>query len=45
MPWKIKDGELKSLAKNTPFAGRLVQGRVLRTFVDGRCVHRFGEEP
>ena len=37
-PWKIREADLFSLAKNTPFEGRLVQGRVLRTFVDGRQV-------
>jgi dihydroorotase len=37
-PWKIQEGDLTSLAKNTPFEGRLVQGRVLRTFVDGRTI-------
>ncbi|TVQ36264.1 MAG: dihydroorotase [Geminicoccaceae bacterium] len=40
-PWKIALRDLESLAKNTPFEGRLVQGRVLRTFVDGREVFRF----
>jgi dihydroorotase len=39
-PWKLKETDLLSLAKNTPFEGRLLQGRVLRTFVDGREVHR-----
>lgn len=41
-PWKIKEERLSSLAKNTPFEGRLVQGRVLRTFVDGRTVFLHG---
>ncbi len=42
-PWKIREGDLFSLAKNTPFEGRLVQGRVLRTFVDGRQVFALGD--
>jgi len=29
---------LRSRAKNTPFDGRPVQGRVLRTVIDGRTV-------
>ena len=41
MPWKIREEDLCSLAKNTPFEGRLVQGRVLRTLVDGRTVWRW----
>ncbi len=40
-PWRIEETDLHSLAKNTPFENRLVQGRVLRTFVDGRGVYRF----
>jgi dihydroorotase len=40
-PWKITEQGLTSLAKNTAFEGRLVQGRVLLTMVDGRVVHRF----
>ncbi len=40
-PWKITEEGLTSLAKNTAFEGRLVQGRVLMTMVDGRVVHRF----
>ncbi len=42
-PWKIREHALRSLAKNTPFEGRLVQGRVLMTLVDGRVVFRDGE--
>ncbi len=38
-PWKVEKSDLRSLAKNTPFEGRLVQGRIVRTFVDGRTVH------
>lgn len=38
-PFKLREGELHSLSKNTPFEGRLMQGRVLRTIVDGRVVH------
>jgi dihydroorotase len=38
-PWKITESSLKSLSKNTAFEGRLVQGRVLRTLVDGRTVY------
>ncbi len=42
-PWRIALGDLHSLAKNTPFENRLVQGRVLRTFVDGRTVYNDAE--
>lgn len=36
--WQIRDEELKSKSKNTPFDGHLVQGKVLRTVIDGRTV-------
>lgn len=38
VPWRIDPADLTSLSKNTPFEGRLTQGRVLRTIVDGRTV-------
>jgi dihydroorotase len=41
-PWKIREEDLRSLSKNTPFDGRLVQGKVLRTLVDGRTI--FNDE-
>jgi dihydroorotase len=41
-PWKITEQGLHSLSKNTAFEGRLVQGRVLRTLVDGRTVFTYG---
>mgnify|MGYP006292639893 FL=1 len=44
-PWRIALADLHSLAKNTPFENRLVQGKVLRTFVDGRSVYRLEDAP
>ena len=38
-PWRIEDGALNSKSKNSAFDGRPVQGRVLRTVVDGRTVY------
>ncbi|MFQ5970794.1 MAG: dihydroorotase family protein [Alphaproteobacteria bacterium] len=38
-PWRIEADGFLSKSKNSPFDGRLVQGRVLRTVVDGRPVH------
>lgn len=38
-PWKVTEAGLRSLSKNTAFEGRLVEGRVARTLVDGRTVH------
>ncbi len=38
--WQVKDNDLSSKAKNTPFDGRPVQGKVLRTIIDGRSVYR-----
>ena len=37
-PWQIAEENLRSKSKNTPYDGRPVQGRVLRTVVDGRTV-------
>ncbi len=36
--WKVEDKTLKSKSKNSPFDGRPVQGRVLKTVIDGRLV-------
>ena len=36
--WQVDADELASKAKNSPFDGRPVQGRVLRTIIDGRTV-------
>ncbi len=41
-PWKYDADASLSKSKNSPFDGRLLQGRVLRTVVDGRAV--FGGE-
>jgi dihydroorotase len=40
--WKVEADLLHSRAKNTPFDGRPVQGRVLRTIIDGRTVFTLG---
>ena len=37
-PWKVTEAGLRSLSKNTAFDGRLVEGRIARTLVDGRTV-------
>lgn len=37
-PWKITEQTFFSLSKNSAFEGRLVQGRVHRTVVDGRTI-------
>jgi dihydroorotase len=42
-PWQIEDDELNSKAKNSAFDGRPVQGRVLRTVVDGRTVYTLDD--
>ncbi len=36
--WKVIADDFKSKSKNSPFDGRPVQGRVMRTVVDGRVV-------
>lgn len=39
VPWRVDAEAFQSKSKNTPFDGRPVQGRVLRTVVGGRTVH------
>ncbi len=36
--WTVDPRAFASRSRNTPFVGRAVQGRVVRTFVGGRCV-------
>ena len=36
--WKVRGDDFLSKSKNTPFDGRPVQGRVVRTAIDGRTV-------
>lgn len=36
--WTVDPRAFASRSRNTPFVGRAVQGRVVRTFVAGRCV-------
>ncbi len=38
LPWRIRTDDFRSKSKNAPFDGRPVQGRVMRTIVDGRTV-------
>ncbi len=38
-PFRVSAANLKSKSKNTPFDEKLMQGRVLRTFVSGACVY------
>ncbi len=42
-PWRIDADALRSKSKNSPFDGRLVQGQVLRTVVDGRTIYTAPE--
>lgn len=42
LPWVLDPAELKSRSKNTPFDGARMEGRVLRTIVGGKTVHRHG---
>lgn len=38
-PGRIEPDRFTSKSKNSPFDGRLVQGRVIRTIVDGRTIY------
>jgi len=42
--WTIDPSRLRSKSRNTPFAGRTVQGRVAMTVCGGRIVHEEGIE-
>ncbi len=37
-PWVVDSTKFRSMSKNTPFDGRPVQGRALRTIIDGRTL-------
>ena len=41
VPWTVDPAAFKSKSKNSPFEDRPVQGRPLRTVVDGRTVWQF----
>lgn len=43
--WKVIADDFRSKSKNSPFDGRPVQGRVLRTVIDGRAVFDRLETP
>ncbi len=40
-PWVLDRDRLRSRSKNTPFDEATLKGRVLRTFVAGRCVWEY----
>ncbi|MCG6122511.1 MAG: dihydroorotase [Microvirga sp.] len=41
MPYVLDKRDLRSRSKNSPFDEARLEGRVLRTYVAGRCVHAF----
>jgi len=41
LAWRIREDGFRSKSKNSPFDGRPVEGRVLRTLVDGEAVFRL----
>ena len=41
MPYVLDKAALRSRSKNTPFEDARLEGRVLRTYVGGTCVHRL----
>jgi N-acyl-D-aspartate/D-glutamate deacylase len=38
--WRVREAEFRSKSKNSPFDGRPLQGRVLRTLVNGETIFR-----
>ena len=41
--WKVDPQRFHSRSRNSPFAGWTLRGRVMRTYVEGRLVHRSDE--
>jgi dihydroorotase len=41
--WQVREAELYSKSKNTPFDYRPVLGRVIMTIIDGRCVFALND--
>ncbi|MBI3451583.1 MAG: dihydroorotase, partial [Rhodospirillales bacterium] len=41
VPWRVDEKRFRSKSKNSPFDGRPVQGRAVRTLVDGATVFAF----
>ena len=41
--WKVEAGALHSRSKNSPFLGRELRGRAVRTYVEGRLVYDLDE--
>jgi dihydroorotase len=41
--WRVREAEFRSKSKNSPFDGRPLQGRVLRTLVNGEPIFRLAE--
>ena len=39
--WTVEPARLQSKSKNTPFAGRVLEGRAVATFVGGHCRYRL----
>ncbi|ESQ74632.1 dihydroorotase [Asticcacaulis sp. AC402] len=41
-PFALRERDILSKSKNSPFENRTLQGKVLKTFVDGRLVYEHG---
>jgi dihydroorotase len=41
--WTVEPERLRTKSRNTPFRGRVVEGRVLLTACEGRIVHEHEE--
>ena len=44
VPWRIDSKAFQSKSKNSPFDGRPVQGRAVRTVVSGRTVFELSSD-
>ena len=42
--WEVKEEEFASKATNTPYVGKVLQGRVTETIVDGKLVYQLLEK-
>lgn len=43
LPWKVDGAAMRSRSKNTPFDDRVLQGKVLETWVGGKRVHHHAD--
>ncbi len=41
MPWRVDVHRLRSKSRNSPLDEKVLRGRAVRTWVEGRCVYEY----